>query len=182
MQYLTHPSLRPEYQEDIFETLVRQCQNDDLTLALAYYHTVQPTIKSPRVVESLFSALARTSVVEAFYFSRVQADVTRRRMFEMLVTMAIHGPRGEKLAARGSELVNLPFTQEEESWFEQYLTQGEGSKLKGAKDTLLMRRIGTGKFTEALALDFGGGKMSGGLSWELMQDGLQDGLGPRVDI
>ncbi len=100
----------------------------------------------------------------------------------MLITMAIHGPAGEKLAARGIELVNLPFTQEEESWFEEYLTKGEGRGLKRAKDTLMMRRIGTGKFTEALALDFGGGKTSGGLSWEMMQDGLQEGLGPRVDM
>jgi hypothetical protein len=181
VQYLTHPSLIPTYSDEVLEALVKHSKLDDFKLPLAYYYTVQPTIQAPRAIESLFLAIARTSVTEGFYFSRVQADVARRKIFEMLISLVLHGPPGEKTAARGVELVNLPLDQEEEGWFEFFLTKGDGRGLKRARDTLMMRRIGTGKFSEALSLDFDGGKTSGGLSWAMMQDALQEGLGPRGD-
>lgn len=99
-------------------------------------------------------------------------------MFEMLISIVLHSPASEKTAARATELVNLPLTQEEEDWFESYLTKGEGRALKRARDTLIMRRIGTARFSEALSLDFEG-QATGGLSWKMMQDALQEGLGPR---
>jgi hypothetical protein len=181
VQYLTHPSLIPTYPDEVLEALIQHSKHDDFTLPLAYYYTIQPTIQAPRAIESLYLAIARTSVTEAFYFSRVQADVARRKAFELLISLVLHSPPGEKTASRGVELVNLPLDQEEEVWFEFFLTKGEGRGLKRARDTLMMRRIGTGKFSEALSLDFDGGKTSGGLSWAMMQDALQEGLGPRGD-
>lgn len=181
VQYLTHPSLIPTYPEEVLEQLIRSSKHDDFTLPLGYYYAVQPSIQAPRAIESLYLAMARTSVTEAFYFSRVQADVTRRKMFEMLILHVIHSSPGERTAARGVELVNLPLDHEEEDWFEIYLTKGEGRGLKRARDTLMMRRIGSGKFSEALTLEFDGGKTSGGLNWAVMQDALQEGLGPRLD-
>jgi hypothetical protein len=79
------------------------------------------------------------------------------------------------------ELINLPFSQVEEEWFEEYLLKGDGRGLKRAKDSLMMRRIGAGRFSEALSLDFAGAKTTGGLSWEMLQDGLQEGLSMRAD-
>jgi hypothetical protein len=179
VQYLTHPSLIPTYPDEVLEALIRHAKHDDYTLPLAYYYTVQPTIQAPRAIESLYFAIAKTSVTEAFYFSRVQADVARQKMFEMLISLVLQSPPGEKTAARGVELVNLPLDREEEDWFESFLNKGEGRGLKRARDTLMMRRIGTGKFSEALSLDFDRGKTSGGLSWAMIQDALQEGLGPR---
>lgn len=103
-------------------------------------------------------------------------------MFEMLISLILHRPSGEKTAACGVELVNLPLDQEEEGWFEFFLTKGEGRGLKRARDTLMMRRIGTGKFSQAISPDFDGGKTSDGLSWAMMQHALRQGLGPRVDV
>ena len=181
VQYLTHPSLIPTYPEEVLEQLIKHSRHDDFALPLAYYYTVQPTIQASRTIESLYVAIARTSVTEAFYFSRVQADVARRKLFEMLISLVLHSPPGEKTAARGVELVNLPLNQEEEDWFDFFLSKGEGRGLKRAKDTLIIRRIGAGKFSEALSLDFDDSKMSGGLSWAMMQDALREGLGPRGD-
>jgi hypothetical protein len=150
-----------------------------MTLPLAYYHTVQPALKGCRAVESLFSAIAQASVVEAFYFARAQADIPRRKMFETLIASVLNSPAGDRTANRAAELVNLPFTQEEEDWFEFFLTVGDGKGLKRANDTLMIWKIGTCRFKEALSVSISGGKPINSLSWETIASGLQEGLGSR---
>lgn len=164
------------------ETLVNNAELDDMRLPLAYYHTVQPALVNTRALDLLFSAIARTSVTEAFFFLRGQSDPDQNRMFEALLRLVLHEPLGEKAAARGVELANLPFTKEEEKFFEHYLTNGGGSRVPRARDYVMMRRVGTGRFNEALAVDCGRSKAIGGLNWETLQEGLRDGLGPRYDI
>lgn len=154
--------------------------DNDLTLALAYYHTVQPTLKSQSAIECLFSAIGRHNVTEAYYFARNQPEHTQRHMFEMLISLVLHNSPAETIADRSAELVNLPFTSEEEEWFEEYLLRGEGSGLRKAKDTVLFRRIATGKFTEALAMKDLKTRAVGGLNWNHLTKGVQDGLGPRL--
>jgi len=136
LQYLTHPSLLPTFHEEILHTLIHYSNPDDFTLALAYYHTVQPTITNSLTLESLFAGIARTSVIEAFYFLRGQPDIARYKMFESLISIVLQTPASEKAAARGVELVNLPFNPEEEAWFEQFLTVGAGRGFRRAKDTM----------------------------------------------
>jgi Nuclear pore complex assembly len=179
LEYLTHSSLIPTFHEEVLETLVRHAKQADMTLPLAYYHTMQPTLKSCRAVESLFLAIAQASVVEAFYFARGQADIPRRQMFETLIASVLSSPAGERTAKRATELVNLPFTQEEERWFEVYLTVGDGKGLKRANDTLMIWKIGTCRFKEALSVSISGGKPVNTLSWEAIVSGLQEGLGSR---
>lgn len=159
--------------------LVRHAKDNDLSLPLAYYHTVQPTLTNSQALEGLFSAMARTSVTEAFYFSRGQPEHGRRHMFEMLVSLVLNNSTKETIADRSIELVNLPLTQEEEEWFEYYLQQGEGRSSRKAKDTLMMRRIGTGKFTESLSVRQMNGRSMGGLDWHTITEAVHDGLGPR---
>jgi hypothetical protein len=103
-------------------------------------------------------------------------------MFEMLISIVLHSHAGERAASRGIELLNLPFNREEEDWFEDYLTKGEGRGLKKAKDTLMMRRIGTGRLSEALSTNIESSRTTGGLNWKMLQEGLQEGLGKRVDV
>lgn len=103
-------------------------------------------------------------------------------MFEMLISIVLHSHAGEKAATRGVELLNLPFNPEEEDWFEDYLTKGEGRGLKKAKDTLMMRRIGTGRFSEALSINVEGGRTTGGLNWKMLQNGLQKGLDTSTGV
>jgi hypothetical protein len=40
-------------------------------------------------------------------------------------------------------LVGLCLNKDEDEWLEEYLLEGEGSRLHGAKDTLLVRRMAT---------------------------------------
>jgi hypothetical protein len=182
LQYLTHPSLIPTFPDDILEVLVRHAKNHDLTLPLAYYHTVQPALTSTQALESLFSAIARTSVTEAFYLSRGQPEYAQRHMFEMLIALVLNNSPGSTIANRSVELVNLPLTQEEEGWFEEYLMNGEGRSIRKSKDTLMMRRIGTSNFADSLDLNGINARPIGGLDWAILLDGVEDGLGPRLDV
>lgn len=181
LQYLTHPSLIPTFPEEILELLVRKAKvNDDFSLALAYYHTAQPTLVGADVLGGLFTGLVHASVTEAFYFARGQTEYAHRHMFELMITQVLEKPRSKLLAERCVELVNLPFSQEEESWFEDYILRGDGGTLPKGKDTLMMRRMGTGNFKESLALKSLNSRTVGGLDWNILTSALEDGLGPRV--
>lgn len=181
LQYLTHPSLIPTFADEILDALVRTSSND-LSLALAYYHTVQPVLTNPSAIECLFSAIARTSVTEAFYFCRGQTEYTRHHMFEMLVSLVLNNSPANTVADRCVELVNLPLSKEEDIWLEEYLLQGEGRGLKKGKDLVMMRKIGTGNFTESLALKGISSRVIGGLDWKVILEGVEDGLGPRSSV
>jgi hypothetical protein len=138
LQYLTYPSLIPTFPDEILEVLIRLAKNDDFTLPLAYYHTVQPALCSSQAIESLLSAIARTNVTEAFYFCRSQQEYTQRHMFEMLTSLVLNNSPNDTIASRSVELVNLPFTMEEEVWLEDYLLHGEGRTIRKSIDTLMM--------------------------------------------
>lgn len=125
-------------------------------------------------------AIARASVTEAYFFCQGQTEVSHLHLFEGLIGIVLSGSLNETTATRAIELVNLPFNAEEERWFETYLVSGEGRSLKRAKDSLMMRRIATGRFTEALSLPELRSNNIGGLSWEMMQTGLLEGMGPRA--
>ncbi|OBT59403.1 hypothetical protein VE04_00501 [Pseudogymnoascus sp. 24MN13] len=182
LQNLTHPSLIPTFQEEILGVLVKHCPADDMSLPLAYYHTVLPALINTPALDSLFLAIARTSVTEAFFFLRSQSELDQTRMFESLLRHMTQEPLGDRTAARGIELANLPFTKEEEALFEQVLTGMGGRTAARARDLVMLRRIGTGKFNEALDVDCNRSKTVGGLNWEALQEGIREGLGPRYDI
>lgn len=175
LQYLTHPSLTPTYSEAIIEVLVRHAENNDYTYALAYYHTVQPVLTSVSALESLFRALALTSVTEAFYFSRNQPEQMRRHLLEVLIGAVHQGSPADSAV----QLVNLPFTPEEEAWFQEFLLHGDGQKLRHSKDTVMMRNIGMGNFASSLAIQHKNSGGINGLNWNRLSAAVQDGLGPR---
>ncbi|KAI1757714.1 nuclear pore complex assembly-domain-containing protein [Xylaria castorea] len=172
LQYLTHPSLISDFADDIITALVRHSKDHDYTLPLAYYHTVQPSIQSSNALQFLFDAIARSSVLEAFEFSRSHADYMRRQLFQRLVTVTLDsGSKEEDEAAeRAFELTSLPFDADEEQWFKEYLESGEGKRLKTAKDTLVMRRIATGH--GVTAGDRG--------AWATVLEGFKTGSGGRA--
>lgn len=155
---------------------------EDFTLALAYYHSLQPVLRTQMAVEHLLAAIGRTSVTEAFYFSRGQPEYTQRHTFEMLIGLVLDRSTPELIADRGIELINLPFTKQEESWFEDYLLRGEGHVLKKAKDIVILRRIATGKFEESLDVKTTNVRTINGLNWNTLHNGVEYGLGPRLDM
>lgn len=170
LEHLTHPSLISDFADDIISVLVRHAKDGDYTLPLAYYYTVQPSIKSSPALQSLFDAIARSSVIEAFEFSRAHADYMRRQLFQRLMFVVLDSKNGKETAERAFELTSLPFDAEEEEWFKEYLESGEGKRLKAAKDTLIMRRIATGH----------GPVVGDKASWATVLEGVKTGTGGRV--
>ncbi|ETS73540.1 hypothetical protein PFICI_14486 [Pestalotiopsis fici W106-1] len=146
LEYLTHPSLTPEFADDIITVLARQATKDgDYTLPLAYWHTVQPVLKTETAVQLLFDALIQSDIGEALRFSRAKPEAQRQGLFKRLVIGVLDSERGDEAADRAGELASLPFDENEDEWFREYLASGEGKRLKIARDTLLMRRIALGE-------------------------------------
>ncbi|KAI1420420.1 nuclear pore complex assembly-domain-containing protein [Xylaria sp. FL1777] len=170
LEHLTHPSLISDFADDIITVLVRLAKDGDYTLPLAYYHTVQPSIQSSSTLQSLFDAIAQSSVISAFEFSRSHADYMRRQLFQRLVLAVLDSRRSGEAAERAFELTSLPLDADEEQWFKECLESGEAKRFKTAKDTLLMRRIVTGHSISA-------GEKG---SWATVLEGFKTGGGGRV--
>lgn len=101
-------------------------------------------------------------------------------MFEMLIALVLNNSSKDTIADRSIELLSLPFTKEEEEWFEDYLLRGDGRKIRNAHDTVMMRRVGTGSFKESLELQHKGGRGMEGLDWQKLSEGVKHGLGSRA--
>ncbi|KAI1378121.1 nuclear pore complex assembly-domain-containing protein [Hypoxylon crocopeplum] len=170
LEYLTHPSLQPDFVDDIITVLVRHARGGDYSLPLAYYHTVQPLVQSSSTLELLFDALARSSIVDAFQFSRSHAEHMRRQLFHRLVLSVLDSTGKDESADKALALTSLPFDAQEEQWFKEYLGSGESKRLGVAKDTLLMRRIATGQV--------GYGGETG--AWAVVLEGFKTGSGGRA--
>ncbi|KAH0542089.1 hypothetical protein FGG08_003469 [Glutinoglossum americanum] len=191
LEYLSHPSLGiPTFADEILFHLVRR-DKSDFTVPLAYYHTVNPPLTNRNALDALFDCLCWVNISEAFFFSRTQPETLRRYLFEQLIKFVLSGTPTTHLSRRKElteiqrankavELINLPLTEDENQWFEECLTETNDNTLRDAKDTLLMRRIGTGRFKEALQAKDGldHGKLDG-INWESLRLGIEKGLGPR---
>lgn len=178
LEYLAHPSILPEFADDIVTILVQNADKFgdqyDYSLALAYYHTVQPALQSSTALSALFEAMAQTSLTEAFYFSRTKPESTRQLLFQQLIKSVLGGHGGSDIASRATELVSLPLDGAEEQWFIDYLTTGHGKRLRNAKDTVLMRRVVTGRHAESM------NDKSLGTQWGAVLGGFKSGMGGRV--
>jgi hypothetical protein len=175
LEFITHPSLTPDFADSILMTLI---QHAEPTIALQYYHTVRPILNSSDAIAALFAAISQTSVSQAFFFSRTFPEHTRQSLLHQLVASVLGqdevmanghstpSPEDKHNAERTRELALLPFDSVEEAWFESYLEKGEGRKLQFAKDVLVIRRVARGRFDEAKATE---GLRSG---WSAVLEGL----------
>lgn len=172
LQYLAHPSLSPEFADEIITVLVREgSRKGDYSLALGYYHTVQPVLKKTEAVELLFDAMAKSSVTAALHYSRTKPETMREILFRRLVVDVLEDAESDETAERACELASSPFDKSEEEWLKDVLTR-EGKKLKAARDTLLMRRIAMGDGIGGPGLEKG--------SWGLIFEGFKAGNGGRA--
>lgn len=174
LEYLTEPSLIPTFPDEILYvlTLTHLPKHDD-SLAMSYYHTVSPPLASEKVQKAFFEVLCRASITEAFYFARKNDEIRRRRYLEQLVVFVHSSSAGQIRGERAMELVNLPFDEEEEKWFEDCLLHGAAKTLHGAKDTVLMRRLATGKLKDLSAdVESLGGKKIDGLNWDDLRQSM----------
>lgn len=178
LEYLTEPALIPTFPEEILYTLCRHAPENDTSLPLAYFHTVSPCIVSSKVLEAFFFILCRSSITEAFFFSREQGEFIHHNLFEKLVNFVLVNSTGTIRARRSVELINLPFDDVENAWFEEYLKDGKGRTLSGASDTIIMKGLATGNTT--FLLEHGkniAGRKIDGVNWATIRESLQHGPG-----
>ncbi|PHH54888.1 Protein ELYS [Ceratocystis fimbriata CBS 114723] len=177
LEFISHPSLIPDFSDDIIIVLALNATatpNADYALVLNYFTTVQPVVKSSRALDLLLTAMARTSVSQALGYSRTYSGPTRKLLFGKLIS-AVLGADGSKAdAASAAELVSAVLDADEEQWFEQYLTHGDGKALKKARDTIVMRKLVTGRYQEAVA------ERGVSSQWGGVLEGVKNGLGGRV--
>ena len=182
LDFLTEPSLIPTFPDEILETLLKHTRSHEQDLALAYYHTVSPPLANEKIRDLFFEHLAKISITETYTFAREQGDPIHRVLFEMLISVALTNETGEARATRCVELVNLPFDEEEEEWFEEHLTNGKGRSLHGARDTIMVRRIAMGKMTDALKEgEHLSGRRMNGVNWDMVKSGLKAGVSVRTE-
>ncbi|KAJ5624086.1 hypothetical protein N7510_000395 [Penicillium lagena] len=168
IEYLTEPSLIPTFPDEILYTLtMTHLPKQDDSLAIAYFLTVAPPLATEKVQRAFFEALCRSNVTEAFYFTRRHDESHRRSYFAQLVELVHKNKPGQRRSKRAMELIGLPFDEDEAQWFEEVLLHGNASSLPGAKDTVMMRRLATGRLDSlSPELESLGGKKIDGLNWD----------------
>jgi hypothetical protein len=173
LERLTDPSLTPTFTDEILYTLIHhpRCDNG---LAMAYYVTVSPPLQDARTMAAYFSILCQNSVAEAYNFAKRQNENKHKSLFEDLV-VAVHSEGGsEARADRALTLLSLPFTEDEEAWFEECLLYGKGASCNQAKDSVMMKRIAMGRDYEGLgALDRLRGRKINGVNWDDIRLSMQ---------
>lgn len=72
------------------------------------------------------------------------------------------------------ELISLPLDTNEEGWFEESLLRGSCRTLHAAKDTVMMRRLATGRL-ENLSTDLESlsGRKVDGLNWDVLKQSMK---------
>ena len=175
MEHLTEPSLIPTFPDEILYvlTLTKLPKHDD-SLAIAYYLTAAPPLATTKIRKAFFDTLARANLTEAFYFTRKYDDTLRQSFFEQLVEFVHKATPGQTRSRRAMELVGLPLDEDEEEWLEHVLLQGNASTLPGAKDTVMMRRLATGRTGQLNPeLESLGGKKVDGLNWDDLRGSIR---------
>lgn len=168
LEYVAHPSLSPDFADDIMITLIGHAPDNDYSLALSYFYAVRPILKSSSALEQLFDAMVRTNTTEALLFSRSHPQHTREQLFRRWVRLTLEDGRGQNWPCARDELAFMPLDPTEEGWFEEYLTTGEGRSLKRARDTLLIRKIACDRFADI-------GKQRAGGQWAAVLEGIKKG-------
>jgi endonuclease III len=130
---------------------------------------VQPILKSSIALESLFEAIATTSMSEALVYSRTHPEHTREMLFRQLIAFALRSQTNEEVQRRTSELVFSTLDSTEEAWLEDYLSTDNSHTSKKSKDTLLVRRIICDRFAEAE-------KQKAGNHWADLLQGIKEGI------
>jgi len=172
LEHLIDPSVPVlTFPDEILLTLIRhpKCDNN---LAMAYYLTLHPPLQNKETLDAYFDMLCDTSIVEAYRFGQKQAETNHKALFEVLIHSVHSEAAGDKRAGRALLLIGLPFTEEEETWFEECLLHGSASKCPGAKDSVLMRRIATGNYGHENLNRYNGSKVNG-ITWDDILSSIQ---------
>ncbi|KAF2470432.1 uncharacterized protein BDR25DRAFT_393921 [Lindgomyces ingoldianus] len=191
--YLTHPFIIPTFPDEIMLALLNQrlmpegVTNAEYVLPMAYYNCAKPPLVCEAAKTEFVRYMADRDVTETFYWIRGRPDHERRQLLEVLVEETLEPPiqriSNEAYARedRAEEFVSLPFDAVEEAWVEAFLTEGKGRNYRGAQDTVIMRRMATGRLRDAVGDRQVKGKRIEHVNWDVLKDGVRRGLGPRKD-
>lgn len=161
---------------------------DDI-LPIAYYNCVKPPLEDQKVRNEFAKYLSSRDCTETYYWIRERPEHERNALLEILVEQtleknAFSGDADDHISPRedrAMEFVNLPFSDEEDAFIEKFLTEGKGRVFHGAHDTVIMRKIATGKLQDVASDTGARGRRVDGVNWEVLKDGVKKGLGPRKD-
>jgi len=188
LDYLCQPSLLPTFPEAVLHVLMA---NGRYNLAVAYVGTLGSAFNVAAlddVFASYFRSVADAGIATAYAFLQEQAVPDKKGLFEVMVESALSTPitagKGGSAARveRCAQLIDLPFSEKEERWFEDFLVKGEGRSLQGAKQTVAMRWIAIGAIGDAAEVMEGlkeNVKIDEDtkLTWPDIIDGLNQGRG-----
>ena len=200
VQHLTHPSIIQTFPDEILLALLRKGDRGDGEnagpkrandpLPLAYFDCARPPLQDARTRREFAKYISARNVTEAWFWIKSRPEHERRELLEILIDTTLftevsnhldHTARNKyPQSDRAMELVALPFEEEEDKWLETYLTEGKGRLHAGAQDTVLMRKMATGKLADVGKEGGYRGRRHYGLSWEVLREGVKKGLGPRV--
>jgi hypothetical protein len=198
VEHLTHPSIIPTFPDEILYTLLKgrdklpsigieKSTADDI-LPLAYYNCVKPPLEDTKTRNEFAKYMSTRNVTETYFWIQTRPDHEQKPLLEILMDQTIErsgwSSDDESTYARedrAMEFVGLPLSEEEEAFVETFLTEGKGRNFQGAKDTLLMRRIATGRLADVASEVATRGRRHDGVTWEVLKDGVKRGLGPRKD-
>jgi hypothetical protein len=144
LEYLTDPSLTPTFADEILLTLLSH-PKCDAALANAYHISVGPPLSDQETLDTYFNFLIRSSIQEAYYFAAERPCHVHKLLFERLVSAVLKCPPGPSRAEKITLMVGLAMSAEEQGWLKEYLGEGAGRKLQGAKETLAIRELAMGK-------------------------------------
>ena len=155
LDYLCQPSLLPTFPEAVLRVLLANGRHN---LAVAYLGTLGAAFNVAAlddVLTAYFRIIADAGIANAYAFLQGQAVADKRGLFEVMVDSALSTPitAGKNGSAarveRCAQLIDLPFSEEEEGWLEDFLVTGEGRNLQGARQTIAMRWIAIGAIGDA---------------------------------
>lgn len=194
---LTHPSIIPTFPDEIMLTLlegrqklntvkVQQGEQDEV-LPLAYYNCVKPPLESPKVRTEFAKYLSRRNVTETYYWIQTRPSHEQKPLLEILIEQTLqHCSYNQDVdeavysrQEKAMELVSLPFSESEQDFIEEFLVKGRGRSFRNAEDTVLMRRIATGRLEDVVRDRDTRGRRAEGVDWDALKGGIGRGLGPR---
>jgi hypothetical protein len=166
----------------VLDVLLRANERE---LALAYYHSTEPNLEDQQIRERFFGALCDASITEAYFFMQRMPPAVRPPLLEILVEAALVAPAGDDRQQKGTELVELPLSDEEVSAVEAFLSKGRGRAIQHGKDALLAMLLARGKYDKMLASLENVSVPGTGFDqskWESIRRGVENGTGDRPSL
>ncbi|KAF2760696.1 hypothetical protein EJ05DRAFT_473323 [Pseudovirgaria hyperparasitica] len=181
---LVHPAvIPPTFPDEILLALLYHAKDEHPDLPIVYHNTIHAPLVATEVLDLYFSHLAHISVTEAFGFLRNRPEDEQEHLLHILIRQGLADSRDSPRANRGVELIELPFSEEENTIFENYLLEGNGKTYHGARDAVMVRKMATGKFQEALTIAKQlKGRRIDDMTWDPIKSAISQGLGPRQRV